>query len=355
MPTPIRASSASKALHATRRSKPSLRCLLPALAALAASFGSASAKAMSACVNNTAQLALVLAAAGDNGEDDVIRVEVGTYLLDAELDYFPGADETEDIAIYGGYASGCFQMATSGSTVLDGQDASRVMYIIGRGRVTVSGLVIQNGHVDAQSGGGLVVSGGANSIAAVDYNIFLSNECPATNGGAAVEIGADTILMRNNLFVGNAGGSTIYLINNAFADVNNNTIVGNLLANHAGLGAFDPTGSGQYYVNNNILWGNEGNDVYDQSGLVTYYNNDIGVRDGFPPQFEAGGLSVDPGFDGFLSVRPKPTSPLVNAGYDSPYGGFGTLDLGGDPRLTGTHVDIGAYESDVLLRDGFDP
>ena len=33
MPTPIRASSASKALHATRRSKPSLRCLLPALAA----------------------------------------------------------------------------------------------------------------------------------------------------------------------------------------------------------------------------------------------------------------------------------------------------------------------------------
>ncbi len=77
-------------------------------------------------------------------------------------------------------------------------------------------------------------------MAAVANNSFVGNQCPSNSRGSAIQIGAETILLNNNLFIGNSGGS-------------------------------------------------------------------------------------------------------------------GSLDLGGSQRLIGAHVDIGAYESDVLLRDGFGP
>ncbi len=119
---------------------PVRRCLL-ALGAGLLLHGGTSAHAAVACVGNTPQLAIALNAAQNNGEDDVIKMETGTYLLNAELDYFAAASETFDIAIYGGYAPGCASLATSGSSVLDAQDGSRAMYILGRGRMTVYGLV----------------------------------------------------------------------------------------------------------------------------------------------------------------------------------------------------------------------
>jgi hypothetical protein len=322
---------------------------------VAASLGvlpSRPATAASACVNNLAQLALVLAAAQDNGEDDVIFVEVGTYTLGAELDYFAPPSEEHDLAIYGGMAPGCTGLATSGSTILDGGSAARILYIIGRGSVTVSGFVFAHGNAGAGSGGGLVISGGANVVATVARNFFLANEAPGNDGGSAAEIGAEIIILVDNVFLANSGGSTIHLIADSYADVNNNTVVDNVLANHVGRGALEATGTGQYSLANNILWNNEGSDVYDESGAVWYYNNDVGVRAGDPPQFETDGLSVDPEFED-IGLRLSPTSPLVNVGYDTPYGGIGDVDLSGNARLTGKHVDLGAYETDVLLRDGF--
>jgi hypothetical protein len=329
---------------------------LLALGAALLLHGGTSAHAAVACVGNTAQLALVLNAAQNNGEDDVIKVETGTYLLNAELDYLAATSETFDIAIYGGYAPGCASLATSGSSVLDAQNGSRAMYILGRGRMTVYGLVFQHGNPGQAGGGALVVSGGANTLAAVANNSFVGNQCPSNSRGSAIQVGAETILLNNNLFIANSGGSAISLYPGFVADVNNNTVVGNQLANHVGIGAFNPASSaGTYYVSNNVFWGNEGSDIYDQSGSVQYFHNDIGVRAGQPPLAESADMSVDPQFDGLLSVRPAPSSPLVNAGYDMPYGGIGSLDLGGGQRLIGAHVDIGAYESDVLLRADFGP
>jgi len=305
-----------------------MRTLFPlaALTAAIATFGTGGrVHAAVVCVSNTVQLAIALSVAQGNGEDDFIELEVGNYLLNAELDYLAVQDETHDLAISGGWAAGCSTRATSGSSVLDGQNAVRPLYISANAGVSVFGLTFQHGN-------------------------------PAQYAGGAVYVSSPgTILMRNNLFVGNQGTNTLYIVNDGIADLVNNTIVANLLANHVGLGAFDPTGSGQYYVSNNLLWGNEGNDVYDQSGDVHYYNNDIGARDGFSPASESNDLSVDPQFSGLLSVRPGPTSALINAGLDSPYGGIGFNDLSFGERLIGKHVDIGAYESGVLFRDGFGP
>jgi len=67
------------------------------------------------------------------------------------------------------------------------------------------------------------------------------------------------------------------------------------------------------------------------------------------------GAGVPQFASGLLNFRLAPDSPLVNRGFDLSSGDIGAWDLAGGERLQGVHVDIGAYESDVLLRDGFDP
>lgn len=305
------------------------------------------------CVSSPLDLAIALYVAQNNGADDVIDLEVGTYLLGGELDYIAAATETNYLIISGGWAPGCFVRASSGSTVLDGQSAVRQLYIHANGNVTINFVTFQNGYSTTSAGGALQLTGAANSVLAVNYNVFLDNK-DANSAGGAIYVGSlGTLVLNNNLLLANTGASTMYLVNDGIADVNNNTVVGNSLVNHLGVGALELAGGGNFYLSNNILWGNEGGDLYDASGMAHLYNNDIGVHGGFSAAGESNGLSVDPQFNGLLSVTPAPGSPLVNAGLDNPYGGIGNVDLAGKPRLVGQHVDIGAYETDVLLRNGF--
>ncbi|MGA9335544.1 MAG: hypothetical protein WBV39_14790 [Rudaea sp.] len=320
---------------------------------IAGVLGWAPAFAAVTCVSTPLQLAIALFVAQNNGEDDFIQLEVGTYNLGGELDYFAATSETYALAINGGWAPGCNVRATSGSSVLDGQNAVRPLYIDANGNVSIFGLTFAHGNPAQYAGGALNVTGPAGAVVAIDYNSFVANSVPATNSGGAIFVSSPgTILMRNNLFYANQGTNTLYLVNDGIADLNNNTIVGNQLANHVGLGALDLAGSGTYYISNNLLWNNEGNDLYDQSGAANFSNNDIGVRDGFPPASESNALSVDPQF-GLLSVHPGLKSRLINAGLDTPYGGIGSEDLAFGERLIGKHVDIGAYESEVLFANGF--
>jgi hypothetical protein len=307
------------------------------------------AYAARACVSNTAQLALVLSAAQDNGEDDVIALEVGNYLLDAELDYFAASGETYDLSISGGYEPGtdCHVEASAGNGVLDGQGAVRPLYINANGRVNIHNLSFVNGHPTQYAGGPYLD---------VESNVFVNNEASSGNAGGAVYLDSQAIILASNLFVANTGsGAAAYLENDDVADVNNNTMVGNTLGASGALGALVLTGAGHYNLGNNLVWSNEGWAVYDQSGNADYWHNDIESMDGFPPLSETGDISAAPQFDGFFSFQPVPASPLVNAGLDSPLGGIGATDAGGGPRLVGRHVDIGAYETDVLFRDGLEP
>jgi hypothetical protein len=335
-----------------QRSSSSASILHRSVFAMLLCCGWVTAHAATSCVSSPLQLAIALNVAQNNGEDDYIQLEVGNYLLGGELDYVAAAAETHALTISGGWAPGCFVRSTSGSSALDGQHLYRPLYISARGNVGIIGVTFQNGNPALYAGGALNVSSVSGSIISVDSSVFVNNQCATTSGGAVYLTSPGTMILRNNLVFANTGGSTVLIDNNAITDINNNTFVGNQLANHVGLGALDLAGTGQYYISNNILWNNEGNDLYDQNGTAYFYNNDIGLKDGFAPAGEYNGLSVDPQFEGFLSVRPAPSSPLVNAGLDSPYGGTGTLDLAGSPRLIGKHVDIGAYETDVLFRDG---
>ena len=317
-------------------------------------FGSTSAYAATSCVNTPLQLAIALSVAQSNGEDDVIKVEVGTYLLGGELDYIAAPTEAHDLTISGGWAPGCSALSSSGSSALDGQNAVRPLYVAAgaNSRVNIVNLTFQHGNAATNAGGGLSMAASTNSILDVESSIFISNKCATTIGGA-IFMSGEVIYLKNSLVIANSGASTVYIANGYIAELNNNTIVGNQLANHVGQGAVYLAGGGQYFnLSNNILWNNEGADLFDPNGMAALYNNDIGVKSGMPPLSESNGLSVDPDFDGFLSVMPAPGSPLVNSGLDSPLGGIGGTDLAGKDRLVGQHVDIGAYETDVLFRNG---
>ncbi|MEO5625050.1 MAG: hypothetical protein ABIQ70_03445, partial [Dokdonella sp.] len=322
----------------------SLRCA----AAILLCASAPAAEAARACISNSAQLALVLAAAQGNGEDDRIYLETGNYLLGGELQYVAPASETYNLTISGGYAAGsdCFVRSTAASSVLDGQSSVRPLYISAHGRVNISNLTFQNGKPTQSAGGALSLSG---PFLDVESNVFVNNGSSPGNSVGAVYMASQVIVLTSNVFLANSGtaAGAVYLVNDWLADVNNNTFIANTLIG-GGLGALYVTGSGHYNLSNNILWNNDGADVYDQSGAVDYWHNDIGVKGGLAPLSETGDFSVAPQFEGFLSLRPAPASLLVNGGIDSPLGGIGATDAGGGTRRIGQHVDIGAYESDVL-------
>jgi len=332
-------------------------CLLATT--LAALLFHAGAQAATTCVSTSAQLAAAITAAQTNNQDDAIYLEVGTYLLSAELQYFAPPSETFKLAIIGGLAPGCTSgYASSGESVLDGQNLVRPLTISAHGEVDLGRLTFQHGKPTQYFGGALNVGTSSGDIY-LFASSFLANQTAAGAGGGALYVssapGGD-IYVWSNLFLANSasGGSAIYLNGTHNSYITGNTIIANTLINHAGLGALDIAGNGYTYLSNNILWNNEAYDVYDQVGMAHYANNDIGVKGGFAPLSESNDLSVDPGFSGFLSVRPGPASPLINAGLDTPPGGIGgCCDAAGATRLQGKHVDIGAYESDVLFRDAF--
>jgi hypothetical protein len=312
------------------------------------------------CISNSSQLAPALTTAQSNGQDDTIYIQTGTFLLTSELFYYPVPSETYRLAIIGGQAPGCQSgYASSGDTVLDGQDANRILSISAYGEVDVGRITFQHGNPSQYFGGALSLSAiGADLY--VFANVFVANKTADGKGGGALYVSPSpgdafvwsNVFIANSssagaIYTGGAGAGNVYLTGN--------TIIANTQINHIGLaGGVDIANGGNTWMSNNIVWNNENADVYDQVGHARYANNDIGVRQGFVPLSVANEFSVDPKFDGFFSLRPTPDSPMVNAGLDTPPGGVGgCCDPAGDDRTQGKHVDIGAYETDVLFRDGY--
>ena len=77
------------------------------------------------------------------------------------------------------------------------------------------------------------MTGLSNSILDVESSIFINNKCVTTIGGAILmSTSGGVIYLKNNLFFANSGASTVYITNDYLAELNNNTIVGNQLADH---------------------------------------------------------------------------------------------------------------------------
>ncbi|MBL0163417.1 MAG: hypothetical protein IPP82_07155 [Xanthomonadales bacterium] len=320
------------------------------------------------CVNTVATLQSALTTSGTNGQDDQINIVAGTYSLGAAGLQF-GSSEANSLTIFGGYTAGCAQL-TSAATKLDGQSLQRPLRIIqnstsNSASVHVERLTFISGHASSETGGGLEVVT-TNAEVRIESSRFLANHAEIASGALFVNTNG-LIRLRNNLFFLNDAtniGALQLLTGNSVAYITGNTFVSNSTATTNGVGAVNvgSTTGTHFWFCNNILWNNNANggaDLY-ASAAVVLRNNDIGVLAGVAPDpMSQLNQNVDPQFascSGFLcfSFELQRASALVDAGDDAPPDGTGSFDLAGKLRRIGAHVDIGAYEQDVLFRDGFD-
>lgn len=355
-------------------------------------------QAVEFCVTDSTQFQAALTAAATNGQDDVIRLATGTYetsdvtgqfLFDSAL---PANGDSGSLTLSGGWSeffgNPCgLHQELPWATVIDGRDATRGLELRGReGTVfAIRFLTFAFGNPQTGSplrlGGGLWVRGFPTLAATVtiERNVFLSNDADR-GGGLFVSINGDPgplgrLSVVNNLFLANhcadaESGRGAAALLDAGADFDalyfsNNTVLDNTAIGGCNTGGVYVSGSSRRYVVNNILWGNDSDDLTGSNGSPNYQvlNNNYESLGGVAPDAESGNITdIAPAFQpGLLSYTPVRGSPLVDAGrHPTPitqWPGFYLTekDLDLKARVIGGTVDIGAYENERIFRNGFEP
>ena len=311
------------------------------------------------CVQDQAGIVAAFDAADSNGQNDDVRIVAGTIALTTHLQYYSA--EANSIAVSGGWNANC-SLRNGGSTVLDGGFQYWIlrMYSSAASAMVVTDIGFHSGRVASGSnpGGGLSIQSSGDIT--IERNRFLGNESTYSTGGLSAGAGGK-LTVRNNLLVGNSApyfGAAQLICNGAEATVTGNTIAGNSATAADANGGVHVGGAAHFTLGNNIIRDNTNWDLSNQAqGGLTLTHNDIGPHYGQPiAPDSAGNVDVDPQFaSGLLNFRLSAASPLVNAGTDAPPGGLGIYAVDGEPRRQGAHVDIGAYETDVLFFSGMDP
>ncbi len=128
------------------------------------------------------------------------------------------------------------------------------------------------------------------------------------------------------------------------------TIVNNTLANSAkGISIVDYSGQAviSCAVSNNVITGNgtgfaRSSYTPSMSGLNNlFFGNTVEPTSGSGFDFQI----ADPRYVSASDFHVRPGSPAIDAGFDAFVPGDLLTDLDGNPRIQGSHVDIGAYEA----------
>lgn len=331
-----------------------------AAVAFCATVAPATAYAFRFCANSQAGIQFSLTASEDNGQDDEIDIPVGNYALTQNLVF--DSTESNSLLVVGGWNSDC-SVFTGGRTVLDGQGSVAPLTIYSdNGDIFVQWVTFADG-----AGHGLKAET-HNSQIRIDHNRFYLNQGAGNDGAAGLDAATITgqIRVRGNLLYLNTSSAYTggMAVNSQGTDayIVGNTIVDNTAGSAGFAGGLSVSGGSHFFVSDNIIWNNNTNGAPDFKSNTwnALINNDIGTTAGTASDASSqGNQNADPQFascTGFLCFNFELTraSPLVDAGYDAPMGGALTVDLAVKPRIIGAHVDIGAYEEDVLFANGFD-
>jgi hypothetical protein len=345
------------------------------------------------CATSSAGLQDALDTAESNGQNDEIRIAVGIYEVPISDGFTysalaAGGDDF-NLTISGGWSAffdnPCGQQLAADNafnTLIDGDDRFRGLTILARqgSDITVRNLWFANGDASDGAGGGLMVF----STGATGTNTFLIENCVFSGNAASTSaalslIRGNEIRVRNNLFLANNATSASYAVGLSSLGpgiyFTNNTVIDNTVTVAGQRGGVlinassTEFGANQYFVANNILWGNQGGDILLANSAAQDYfiHNDLGFRFGTPAENEFGNISIAPQYESSLiDFIPIEGSPLINAGVRPPNfvpvpppfhqaWSTGVIDLKGGARVRGGEIDIGAYEAKApLLNDGFE-
>ena len=326
------------------------------LAALLLLMSSTSSMAMEFCVGTITELnnALVVAAS-QAGQTTVIKIKQGTYHVGGGLLTPAGTHPIfQPLELQGGYSSDCSARTINPDNTIFDADGSAVVALSVLGTSLVEGIRFQS-----ISGYHIVnIESSADDVSIrFRNNAFAGTSVHFQNGNDADSeivhgLSVRFINNRSNGFPGQPTGQGSALNIYGASHVR---VVGNTFADNTGNG-IRLCNNDDVIVSNNIAWNNTDGDIriYDDCsgdngpGDVQFKSNMFGnvianlVGDSgnnFP--------STNPLFisSGSGNYRLQNVSPAINAGTIS--GNQASVDLLGNPRVVGSAVDIGGYESSI--------
>lgn len=253
------------------------------------------------------------------------------------------------VALYGGF-SGSETLLNqrnwvTSMTILDGNFLTGNVVTSPSGATAttrIDGFTIRNGR-PTNVGAGIACS---SSSPTISNNVIIGNAATTGTGGGILCSGSAAPIISNNLIIGNSAatnGGGVACFSPSSPTISNNTIVGN--SGSRGGGIYSSSASPT--ISNNIIALNSSG-VFTSGGTPVLQNNCIynpnGTNyNGLSPG--AGDISVDPQLvaSGYGNYHLKSGSPCIDTGLDSVVQP-GWLDMDGELRTQGAHVDIGADE-----------
>ena len=244
-------------------------------------------------------------------------------------------------------------------TVLDGGGSGTVVMAASCGYAlsTIDGFTIRNGS-GSDAGGGIHCS----SSMVISNNTVTGNKSSFGAGGGIWCTGSSFVVVSNNMISANSGGvfcvgparlfnnrivanigTAIYCATSSLA-ILNNTIVGNNSDSMAAVYCYNVAP----VLSNNIVAFNTVGLQKTGAGAPTLHNNCVYNPNGINYSGLTAGvddISVDPLLvaAGYGEFHLSASSPCLDAGLDSAVPP-GSVDMDGEPRIQGGHVDIGADE-----------
>ena len=321
--------------------------LRPVVAAGVIALGLCAARpaaALDLCVQTLADLLAGLQQAQVPQSDGTVtlRLVAQTYVSGADINRIL----VNRLNLLGGYAPGCTARTVDpANTIIDGASTMGLELTYAGLGATIEGIGFRNmdlwriGASGTCLDYGETVSFRRNTIASAagGFGTFdISNSCGST-------------VVENNIVRARYGLRLMSSPDIAvLARVTNNTFWG---SESSALELFRNEDSATFEVqlNNNIFWNNAGTDVtlrVNSGPVIVHARSNTWAANGVPLSSTSGTSTANPKLD--ANLRPlEPSSPSINSGNSSPPGGLPGVDIDGGPRIVGSAVDRGAFESSV--------
>ena len=319
------------------------------------------------CVNNEQTLNTALQLAGSASDTTVIEVQQGTYSLSqtpwlGHTNCKQCGAEVNAVKLLGGYTANCAdRVLVPGNTIFDGSGNVDAGLSV-QGSVTIEGIHFQNTSMYLEDVG---IDGVSVTVRSNEFwysNLWVDVSCTDNvtvniDNNLAAHSGGDGIFVQTECNKYNFQGPPNHTIGAAGITLTNNTVSA---ASGNGIHIDSSTQASLY---NNISWNNGNTDVYLRTGQLEqapwtpgtalFINNiyNTGSFFGSEAGSSSGTQNTDPLFVGASSAMPpqfslQSASPAINVGRSNAPGVPAT-DLVGNPRVVGSAVDLGAYESSV--------